>query len=401
MIGDYFTYAVRNITHKGIRSWLTMIGIFIGIATIVSLISLGQGMQDAINTQFEQMGSNIIMLMPGQNMGAPSGASKLTDHDIQVIEGVRGVNLVGGMIAKFGLVEFGGERKYTFIAGIPTDKSQKIIEDMQSVRIHEGRKFYPTDGYRTIVAWLIQKGDFFENPVKVNDRILIEGKEFRVIGSIESVGNHQDDTNIYIPLDTAKELFDTEDYYTILVQLKEGYKPADVAEAIKERMRKDRNQKKGEEDFSAYTQEQLKETVGAVLDVVQAVLIGIASISLLVGGVGIMNTMYTSVLERTQEIGIMKAVGARNGDVLAIFLIEAGIFGLLGGLVGIGIGLGFSKAVEYFAAGALGANMLKAHISYAFVGSVLLFSFIIGCASGVFPARQAAGMNPVEALRYE
>jgi putative ABC transport system permease protein len=248
---------------------------------------------------------------------------------------------------------------------------------------------------------LIQKGDFFENPVKVNDRILIEGKEFRVIGSIESVGNHQDDTNIYIPLDTAKELFDTEDYYTILVQLKEGYKPADVAEAIKERMRKDRNQKKGEEDFSAYTQEQLKETVGAVLDVVQAVLIGIASISLLVGGVGIMNTMYTSVLERTQEIGIMKAVGARNGDVLAIFLIEAGIFGLLGGLVGIGIGLGFSKAVEYFAAGALGANMLKAHISYAFVGSVLLFSFIIGCASGVFPARQAAGMNPVEALRYE
>jgi len=401
MIGDYFTYAVRSILHKGVRSWLTMIGIFIGIATIVSLISLGQGMQDAINMQFEQMGSNIIMVMPGTNFGAPSGASKLTDHDIQIIEGVRGVNLVGGMIAKLGLVEFMGERRYTFIAGIPTDKSQKIIEDMQSVRVHEGRKFYPTDKYRTIVAWMIQNGDFFKKPVKVNDRILLEGIEFRVIGSIESIGNNQDDTNIYIPLDTAKEVFDTEDYYTILVQLKDGYQPADVADAIKERMRKDRNQKKGEEDFSVQTQEQLKESVGTVLDVVQAVLIGIASISLLVGGVGIMNTMYTSVLERTQEIGIMKAVGARNGDILGIFLIEAGIFGLLGGLVGIGLGLGFSKVVEYLGAGALGSDILRAHVSYTFVGSVLLFSFIIGCASGVFPARQAAQLKPVDALRYE
>ena len=401
MIGDYFTYAVTSILHKGVRSWLTMIGIFIGIATIVSLISLGQGMQDAINMQFEQMGSNIIMVMPGNNFGAPSGASKLTDHDIQIVEGVRGVNLVGGMIAKLGLVEFMGERKYTFIAGIPTDKSQKIIEDMQSVRVHEGRKFYPTDKYRSIVTWMIQSGDFFKKPVKVNDRILIEEREFRVIGSIESIGNNQDDTNIYIPLDTAKEVFDTEDYYTILVQLKDGYQPADVADAIKERMRKDRNQKKGEEDFSVQTQEQLKESVGTVLDVVQAVLIGIASISLLVGGVGIMNTMYTNVLERTQEIGIMKAVGARNGDILGIFLIEAGIFGLLGGLVGIGLGLGFSKAVEYLGAGALGSDILRAHVSYTFVGSVLLFSFIIGCASGVFPARQAAQLKPVDALRYE
>ncbi len=401
MIGDYFTYAVTSILHKGVRSWLTMIGIFIGIATIVSLISLGQGMQDAINMQFEQMGSNIIMVMPGNNFGAPSGASKLTDHDIQIVEGVRGVNLVGGMIAKLGLVEFMGERKYTFIAGIPTDKSQKIIEDMQSVRVHEGRKFYPTDKYRSIVTWMIQSGDFFKKPVKVNDRILIEEREFRVIGSIESIGNNQDDTNIYIPLDTAKEVFDTEDYYTILVQLKDGYQPADVADAIRERMRKDRNQKKGEEDFSVQTQEQLKESVGTVLDVVQAVLIGIASISLLVGGVGIMNTMYTNVLERTQEIGIMKAVGARNGDILGIFLIEAGIFGLLGGLVGIGLGLGFSKAVEYLGAGALGSDILRAHVSYTFVGSVLLFSFIIGCASGVFPARQAAQLKPVDALRYE
>jgi putative ABC transport system permease protein len=358
-------------------------------------------MKDAINTQFEQLGSNIIMVMPGQGMGAPSGASKMTDHEVKLIENVRGINLVGGMISKFGVLEYGGERKYAFIIGIPTDKSMKIIEDMQSVRLHEGRKFYPTDKYKTIVGWLLQKGDFFEKRVKVNDRILIEGTEFRVIGNLESIGNNQDDSQIYLPLDTAKELFNTEEYQVILAQIKDGFSSSEVADSIKERMRKDRNQKKGEEDFSVQTQEQLKESVGSVLNVVEAVLIGIASISLLVGGIGIMNTMYTSVLERTQEIGVMKAVGARNSDILTIFLIESGVFGLVGGAIGIFLGLSFSKTVEFFAAGALGANVMRAHVSLELVLGVLLFSFMAGCISGVMPARQAAQLKPVDALRYE
>jgi len=138
-----------------------------------------------------------------------------------------------------------------------------------------------------------------------------------------------------------------------------------------------------------------------VLDIVQAVLVGIAAISLLVGGIGIMNTMYTSVVERTKEIGIMKAIGARNEDILYIFLFEAGLLGLVGGLIGVIIGFGLSKGAEYIATISLGTNLLQASVDIWLVLGALLFSFVVGIASGVLPAYQASKLKPVDALRYE
>lgn len=401
MITDYFKFAFRGIMHKGVRSWLTMVGIFIGIAAVVSLISLGQGLQDAVNKNFEMLGANIIMVMPGVGFG-PSSASKITEHDKEIIERTRGVNLAGGMISKIAKVGYNGEVKYTWISGIPTDKSMKIIEDMQNIRLHEGRKFSEEDKYKVITTHLITEGDFFKKKVKVNDKITINDIEFRVIGSLEKIGNSQDDSSIYMPLKTSEELFNEHgNYLVILVQAKDGFTPSEVAEYIKKDMRRDRGQKEGEEDFSVQTQEQLKESVGSVLDAVQVVLIGIAAISLVVGGVGIMNTMYTSVLERTQEIGVMKAIGARNSDVMTIFLIESGVLGMVGGAMGVIIGLGLSKTVEYVAVTQLGEEMLKAHISWELIAGALLFSFIVGCVSGVLPAKQASELKPVDALRYE
>ncbi|MBT5924722.1 FtsX-like permease family protein, partial [Candidatus Woesearchaeota archaeon] len=174
-----------------------------------------------------------------------------------------------------------------------------------------------------------------------------------------------------------------------------------IAEEIKKDLRKKRDVDEGEEDFVVETPEQLAATFAIILDIVQIVLIGIAGISLFVGGVGIMNTMYTSVLERTKEIGVMKALGAKNSHVMALFLVESGIYGFGGGLIGAIIGIGFAKLVEAIFLIAVGPAFLLIEIDWILVLGTLLFSFIVGCLSGIAPARRASKLHPVDSLRYE
>ena len=164
-------------------------------------------------------------------------------------------------------------------------------------------------------------------------------------------------------------------------------------------MRRFRNVKKDEEDFDVQTPEQLLGSFGDIVNIVQSVLIGIAAISLLVGGIGIANTMYTAVVERTKEIGIMKSVGAQNKDILLIFIIESGLLGAIGGLIGVVLGFGLSYGVEVISKNFIGTNLIEAYFSYTLFFGALLFSFFIGAIFGVMPARQAALMQPVDALR--
>ena len=169
-------------------------------------------------------------------------------------------------------------------------------------------------------------------------------------GVFEKIGNRFDDNALVITIDSARDLFNEEDEVSeILVKTKKDLKPSDVAEDISHALRKSRDEKKGEESFNVQTYEQVLKSVETILGIVRAVLIGIAGISLLVGAVGIMNTMFTAVLERTREIGVMKAIGARNYDIMSLFMIESGIYGLIGGVIGIAMGLGMSKMAEIIA----------------------------------------------------
>lgn len=403
MISDYFELGLSSIIQKGIRSWLTMIGIFIGIAAVVSLISLGQGMQNAINEQFEMMGTNSIIVMPGAGLtGMASAATPLTKYDLDLIKKVKGVDLAGGFISKIAKVEFDNEIKYLWVSGLPQDESREIIEDIGGYGIRDGRDLRDGDKYKAVIGSMVANGDVFEKGIEIVDKIKINDQKFRVVGIYKPFGNPDDDSSVGIPLETARELFDEPDeLFVIMARTKDGFNTADVAEDIKEKLREDRGLKEGEEDFSVQTYEQLKESASVVLDIVKYVLIGIASISLLVGGVGIMNTMYTSVLERTREIGVMKAIGARNSDIMLIFLIESGIMGMVGGAIGCVIGIGLSKGVEIIAMEELKTTLLKAYISPELTLGALAFSFLVGCISGVFPAYQASKLNPVDALRYE
>jgi len=401
MLSDYIRLALIGITQKGVRSLLTMIGIFIGIALVVSLISLGSGLQQAMNEQFEMMGTNIIMIMPGEGIESMFGSAvPLTEHDVHVIEKARGVDVVGGMVTKISKVEYKNEIKYTWVSGFPQDESKKIITDMQQMKLESGRELKESDKYKALVGYMVAHGDFFKKEVKIRDKILINNREFEVVGTLEPIGNSQDDSSMLIPLETAKELFDTDEYIVIMAKAKGGFDTGDVAENIKEELRGDRELKEGDENFAVQTMEELKEVYSVVVDLVQVFLIGLAAISLLVGGVGITNTMYTSVMERTREIGIMKAIGARNKDIMSIFLIESGILGAVGGAIGVAIGLGISKSVE-LAVRSQGLEYLKAGASLELIFGAIAFSFIVGALSGAMPARQAAKLKPVDALRYE
>ncbi|MFH0862049.1 MAG: ABC transporter permease [Candidatus Altiarchaeota archaeon] len=399
---EYFRIALSNITKKGIRSWLTMIGIFIGIAAVVSLISLGQGLKDAIDTQFASMGTDIILVMPGSGFES-FGSSKLTRHDEDLIRSVNGVDNAAPFIVKLSKITFQKEVAYTIVIGTPTDSRFDVIEGMSTFKTIEGRnRFYPTDKHSVAVGYTLAHGDFLKHKnVKLNDNIRIDDTEFKVVGIMDKVGNPEDDKNVYIPLDTAEELFKDKDYNQLIVKARQGADISKVAEDIKAKMRKDRNQKEGEEDFMVQTSEQLLESVGGILNTVQAFLVGIALISLMVGGIGIMNTMYTSVLERTREIGVMKAIGARNSDIRWLFLIEAGVLGTVGGAIGIVMGLAMSKSVEYVGQAVLGNDLLRANTSWQLIFGALAFSFVVGSLSGVLPAGQASKLKPVEALRYE
>ena len=403
MLKDYMVYILRNFSHRKMRGWLTVIGILIGVAAVVALVSVSQGMQEAIKGQFEKLGTNKLIVMPGggEFFGAFASA-KLTSKDLDVVRKVAGVDMATELFFKMGKIKFNDQTKTTYIMGMPTDSAgAKLVTEMASLEAQQGRMIKEGDQSKVAIGWFLWDNNFFTKKVALGNKVEIEGQEFKVIGLIKKIGTKQDDSQVYIPIEAARELFNEPDEISyIYIQTKGGYNVSKVAEDVKKNLRNYRDEKKGEETFQVQTFEQILSQVNVILNIVGLVLVTISAISLVVGGVGIMNSMYTSVLERTREIGVMKAIGARNSHIMLIFLIESGLYGLVGGVLGCSLGLGMAKIAE-FAASQLGAEIFKASISATLILGSLGFSFLIGGISGLAPARHAAKMKPVEALRYE
>jgi len=244
--------------------------------------------------------------------------------------------------------------------------------------------------------------DLFGKPVRTRDKVEINDVEFEVIGIVDAVGNPQDDQQVYLSLEDFKELYDSGDRVDfIYVQIKPGENLKQVADRTERRLMNFRDVDEKTIDFTISTPEELLATFGTILNILTAFLVGIGSISLVVGGIGIANTMYTSVLERRKEIGTMKAIGARNSDILLIFVIESGILGLLGGSLGLIFGIITAKSIEYVAAVYIGSTILRASLNPILIVGCLLFAFLIGIISGLAPSYQASKLKPVDTLRYE
>lgn len=225
----------------------------------------------------------------------------------------------------------------------------------------------------------------------------INGKNFKVVGTLEKIGNPVDDMSILVPIESAKSIFNnTDEISMIFVDVRDGENMDEMSEKIKEELKDER----GVEDFKVQSFGDMMEMANQILGILRYLFVGIAAISLLVGGIGIMNIMLMTVMERTKEIGIMKATGATNKIILMLFLGESALVGLIGGLIGFGLGFGGSYLIGQYTSSMVGIPVNVILDPLLFIGAIL-FSVLVGAASGVYPAYRASKLDPVDALRYE
>src|SRR3989338_2376392 len=403
MLSDFFALALNNLKRRKLRSWLTMIGIFIGIAAVVALIGLGQGLQEAITGQFGLLSTDTLTIQnSGTGFGPPGSTviKKLNEHDVEIIKKVNGVENVVTRWVRIGTIEFNKISKFHYIGDLPEDKTQaEIVYDSLNLKLKDGKRLEFDDRGKILIGSDVAAKNNFEKEIQVGNTLEINSKKFEVVGIMEKSSNIIFNGIILMSNQDVKELLDIGDEYDLIVaKLQSSVEAEKVAEDIKKDLRKDRHEKIGEETFSVETPLEAISAVNNILTAVNAVVIGIAAISLIVGGIGIANTMYTSVIERKKEIGTMKAIGAKNSDVLWIFLFESGLLGFIGGLIGVILGASSAIGLSSVANNYFGSEIITVNLSIILIISVLVFSFLLGVLFGAIPSYQASKLRPIEAL---
>jgi len=404
MIGDFFKLALNNLYRRKLRSWLTMLGIFIGIAAVVSLISLGQGLQTAITGQFASLSTDKLTIQnAGTGLGPPGSTvvEKLNNHDLEVIERVSGVEIAVPRLVRMVKLEYNKAASFNYASDLPENEERRdIILNSMDLKAERGRLLKSDDYGKVVIGPNLAKGTAFDKRIEVGKSIKIQGEEFEVLGVLKKAGTFTIDDVVIMLNSDMEDLLDIDDEMDIIiVQVEDPDEIELVAERIEKSMRRDRGLDKGKEDFSVQTPLQTVSTVNQILTVINGIVVGIAAISLIVGGIGVANTMYTSVLERKQEIGTMKAIGAKNSDVLTVFLIESGLMGLVGGIIGVAIGGGVAIGLSSLANNYFGNEIIAVNLSIPLMISVLTFSFLLGVFFGAIPSYQASKLKPVDALR--
>ncbi|UCH56729.1 MAG: ABC transporter permease [Candidatus Bathyarchaeota archaeon] len=395
-IWDIALMSFESLNERKFRFALNLIGILIGCAAVTGLISITQGLSNNINEQLEVFGPQNIMVIPGQiQQGRGIVGTSLSWRDLEVISKIHDVKIATPIIAnRMCTFSVKGREFFTEVFGV----THEYFELNKNAEVEAGRSLLRTDTNAVVIGANIAHPLNEEEPILgLGDRIKIsvnvqdEVKELtlRVVGVYERTGGSFGvnlDDSIGIPFRTAQQLFEVGgEFDYILVQAES----LDLVEEVVERI----DEKMGE-TATVISFESAQELVGEVLGTIEAVLGGIAAISLIVAGVGIINTMTVSVMERTREIGVLKAIGAKSRDVLFMFLSEAIITGISGGIIGSLFGVFLSKIVGDY------INLPPApSLSLGFY--VVSFALITAVMSGIYPAWRASNLNPVEALRYE
>ena len=403
MNSDYFLLAARTLWKRKLRTSLTMLGIIIAIATLFVLVSISLGLQDAVAEQFRELGTDKFFIFPRGQLAGPGsgGATQLTLEDIKVIDKVSGVKDLTYAAAGNAKIESHGQIRYVQVIGVPTDRGDVFVES-GAYKIEEGRFLKKGDTGIVALGSQFATTAFFTKEVHAGDSIIINDKEFKVKSIMGPRGNPGDDRLIIMALEDFQELFKSGDRIDqIIVQVEDVNTIKETAERVEKKLRSARHLTEKTQDFTILTPEELLRSFGTILNILTAFLVGVAGISLLVGAIGIATTMYTSVLERTREIGVMKAVGARNKDILTLFLIESGLIGLIGGILGVLLGMSIGKTLEFIATQQLNTTLLQAAFPAWLIIACLFFASAIGALSGIWPAWNAAHLKAVDALRYE
>lgn len=401
--------AWTSISSNRLRSFLTILGIIIGVGAVIALLSIGQGAQQSIAGQIESIGTNVLYVMPGNLMERVTNAQDLTLSDAaNLANRLRAPHIarVAPVILSSATVTYGENSLSTNITGSTTDYQQIL-----NLEIQEGSYFSESQlSARSSVVVLGPSAAeklIGKSTGVVGTVLRIEGYPFRVIGVTKAKGGNQfssPDWMIYMPITSmqlrVKHSSGSEEVDYIIVQAQDSQSVSSAIQETRDVLRNShRLTPRQEDDFTVTNQEDFLSIANSITQVLTILLSGIAGISLLVGGIGIMNMMLVTVTERTREIGLRKALGARKSDILLQFLTESAMLSLIGGIFGILLGWGLSSLVGLIAAGS-GAPL----VPVIGVNSVLLatfFSAAVGLFFGWFPARRAANLEPVEALRYE
>ncbi len=383
------------------RSWLTVLGIVIGIMLVVIILSLGNGIRNAIKGTLQAFGSDSIIILPGKESNpllGVFGGQKFKERDLMNLEKIDGVKFVVPMDYGMVSVEYRGEKKAVLLHAANWKNYAQVLESFQGIKLEEGQ--WPIDEItsRTVLGYVATR-DLFLKRVAVGDEIIIKSKRFIVSGTMSRIGEQMVDSVVFVSMGLFRELTGTRSGSgSAFVKIEPGAPVDFIAKQIRYKL----SQQEVVRDFTLLTPEKAGRLAGDVLSIVEMVLIVVALISLVVGSVGIMNTMYTSVLERTKQIGVMKAIGASSEAVLSLFLIESGLIGFVGGIFGIIFGV-LSAYIIGLIADSYGIRGLFSFGSLDLFGFavILIITFITGILSGALPALRAAKMEPAEALRYE
>jgi len=398
--------------HSRLRSWLTIIGIVIGVGAVIAIMSIGGGMQQTLEEQIGGLGSDILTLSagysrgfsmfgPGRDRDGPGGGSAVATEeeivlgrtDLQALKGIPDLALIDTRIRGNVDVSYLGKTGSVSLTGV----DQKVWSQITTDEIAEGRMLDSADQNVVVIGGRLASS-YFDQPVGINKMLTIEDSAFRVVGILDDNSN-----SIYMPIQMAYQVLDDKEndvYDSIVIKVKDEDNLDATIEKIEKKLMIVRHVTEKDKDFSISSNRQMQETRSEMMSSMNAFLVAIAAVSLIVGAVGIANTMFTSVLEKTKDIGIMKAIGARNKDIMIIFLLNAALIGLVGGLLGVIFGTILSGSLPALM-GEVGMLRAGTFVSLHLVLIGLSVSVSVGIAAGIFPAYKASKLKPVDALRYE
>ena len=399
LLTDSVSYAMQAISAHRLRSSLTILGISVGIAAVILLTSIGEGIHRFVLSEFTQFGTNVIGIAPGKvktggtpPSGIPTTARLLTLEDAEALRQLPQVSGVSPIV--WGNSEVEGNRRIrrTTVYGVGADFLRVF---RSSIRI--GR-FLPADEAHSARALVVLgaklRHELFGTANPLGAKINIGGLQFRVIGVMQPKGQFLgidlDDT-AFIPAARALEVYNRDGLMEIDVTFHEGAKTSQVAAAITEKLKL----RHGREDFTVTTQEDMLATLSNILDILTAAVGALGGISLLVGGIGIVTIMTISVAERTNEIGLLVALGAPRGTIMRLFLGESVVLSAAGGVIGLALGAGIAQTARLL------VPALPVHTPWSFAAGAILMAAVIGLLAGVLPAKRAARLDAIEALRAE